>query len=56
MAARITEEAKGGQVLGSVDVREAVAPLAGVRFSRARRARLKGIEPMSLCRIERDVP
>jgi adenylate cyclase len=56
VAARITEDAKGGQVLASVDVREAVAPMAGVRFGRARRARLKGIDPMSVCRIERDAP
>lgn len=56
VAARITEEADGGMVLASVDVREAVAPLAGVRFGRARRTRLKGVEPMSLCRIERAAP
>ncbi|CAN5170697.1 hypothetical protein BH20ACT3_BH20ACT3_05790 [soil metagenome] len=54
VAARITEEAKGGMVLASVDVRGAVAPLPGVRFGRARKARLKGVEPMSLCRVERD--
>ncbi len=52
VAARITEEASGGVVLASVDVREAVDPLRGVQFSRARRHRLKGVEPMSLCRIE----
>lgn len=53
VAARITEAAKGGMVLASVDVREAVEPLDAVRFGRARRIRLKGVEPMSLCRIER---
>lgn len=52
VAARITEEAKGGAVLASVDVRDAVAPLPGVVFSRARRVKLKGIETMSLVRIE----
>ncbi|MCU1358302.1 MAG: Adenylate cyclase [Acidimicrobiales bacterium] len=52
VAARITEAAKGGVVLASVDVREAVAPMAGVRFGRARRVRLKGIDPMSLVHIE----
>lgn len=52
VAARITEEAGGGAVLASVDVREAVAPMAGVRFGRARRVRLKGVEPMSLVRVE----
>jgi adenylate cyclase len=56
VAARITEEARGGMVLASVDVREAVVPLPGIVFSRARRARLKGVEPMSLCRIERAAP
>lgn len=56
VAARITEEAKGGMVLASVDVREAVVPLHSVRFGRARRARLKGVEPMSVCRIERAGP
>lgn len=52
VAARITEAAVGGTVLASVDVREAVGPLAGVRFGRARKTRLKGVEPMSLVRIE----
>ncbi len=56
IAARITEEASGGMVLCSVDVRDAVRPLAGVRFGRARRTRLKGVEPISLCRVERDLP
>lgn len=56
VAARITEEAKGGMVLGSVDVRQQVGPLPAVRFGRARRVRLKGVEPMSLCRIERAAP
>jgi adenylate cyclase len=54
VAARITEQAKGGVVLASVDVRDAVVPLPGVRFTRARRTRLKGVEPISLCRIELD--
>jgi adenylate cyclase len=56
VAARITEEAKGHMVLASVEVRDEVAPMAGVRFGRARRTKLKGVEPMSLCRIERDAP
>ena len=54
VAARITEEAAGGVVLASVDVRDAVAPMAGVRFGRARRVRLKGVEPMALVPIESD--
>ena len=52
VAARITEEASGGQVLASVDVREAVGAMDTVRFGRARRTRLKGVEPMSLVRVE----
>lgn len=56
VAARITEEAQGGVVLASADVRDQVDHLPGVRFGRARRTRLKGVDPMSLCRIERDTP
>lgn len=56
VAARITEEAKGGMVLASVDVREAAGVMATARFGRARRARLKGVEPMSVCRVERTEP
>lgn len=51
VAARITEVAKGSEVVASVDVRQAVAPMAGVEFSRARRTKLKGVEPMSLVRV-----
>jgi adenylate cyclase len=54
VAARITEQAKGGAVLASVDVREAVAPMPGVAFGRARRARLKGVEPMSVVPVRSD--
>lgn len=53
VAARITEVAKGGQVLASVDVRSAVAPLPGVSFGRARRTRLKGVDPVSVCPVVR---
>lgn len=53
VAARITEEATGGTVQSSVAVRDAVGAMAGVRFGRARRARFKGVDPMSVCRIER---
>lgn len=56
VAARITEEAKGGMVLASVEVRKATGPVHGVTFGRARRARLKGVEPMSVCRVERAGP
>ncbi|MFN8019468.1 MAG: adenylate/guanylate cyclase domain-containing protein [Acidimicrobiales bacterium] len=53
VAARVTEQAKGGQVVASVDVREAVGPMPGVAFGRARRVRLKGVEPMSIVRAQR---
>ena len=56
VAARITEAAEGAMVLASVDVRAAAGPIAGVRFGRARRARLKGVEPMLVCRVERAAP
>jgi adenylate cyclase len=52
VAARITESAKGGKALASVAVRDAVGDLPAVRFGRARRARLKGVEPMSVCPVE----
>lgn len=56
VAARITEEAGPGMVLASVVVREAIASgsgtLRGVSFGRARRRRLKGVEPLSVCRVE----
>jgi adenylate cyclase len=53
VAARITEAAKGGQALATVDVRDAVGTLPGVHFARARRMRLKGVpDPMLVCRVE----
>ncbi len=53
VAARVTEASKGGQALATVDLRDAVSELPGVRFTRARRTRLKGIpDPMLVCRVE----
>ena len=56
VAARITEDAGPGVVLASSGVREAVesgsGSLQGVSFGRARRRRLKGVEPLSVCRVE----
>ena len=49
IAARLTEQAAGGTALASVAVREAVGDLRGVHFGRAKRYRLKGIEPVSAC-------
>jgi len=53
VAARVTEIAKGGEVLVTTDVRDAVGDELGrVRFSRARRRRLKGLDaPVAICRV-----
>lgn len=54
VAARITEAADAGMVLASVAVREAVQAgggVAGVRFGRARRRRLKGVDPLPVCPV-----
>lgn len=51
LAARLTEEAKGGTALATVDVRALVGDLRGVTFARARRYRLKGLDPVSACQI-----
>jgi adenylate cyclase len=52
VAARVTECAKGGQVLTTTDVREAAGDLPRVSFGRARRARLKGVtEAVSVCPV-----
>lgn len=56
VAARLTEQAKGGEVLASVDVRTEVSEVRGVEFSRARRYRLKGLEPISACRVRATSP
>jgi hypothetical protein len=37
--------------LVSVDVRDAVGPLPGVAFTRPRRLRLKGVDPISVCSV-----
>jgi adenylate cyclase len=52
VAARVTECAKGGQVLVTTDVRDAVGGMRDVSFGRARRARLKGVtEAVSVCPV-----
>lgn len=51
VAARLTELAKGGEAIASVDVRAEVADLRGVEFTRARRYRLKGLDPISACKV-----
>lgn len=54
LAARLTEQAGGGEALATVSVRDEVVPLRGITFSRARRYRLKGLDPVSACRITLD--
>lgn len=53
VAARITELARGGQVLASADVRDAIgADLTKVAFGRASRRQLKGLdEPVLICQV-----
>jgi adenylate cyclase len=52
VAARVAESAKGGQILVTTDVRDAVGQLRGVRFSRARRRSFKGVlEPVLVCNV-----
>ena len=56
VAARVAGAAKGGQVLATVDVRNAVGDLRGIEFSRARRRHLKGVgEAVSVCVLRRSV-
>lgn len=43
IAARVTEAARGGEVLVTCDVRDAAGEVPGLRFGRSRKARLKGI-------------
>ncbi len=53
VAARVTEEAKGGQVVVTDQVRELVADNPKIAFGRPKRTRLKGIpEPVVLSRLE----
>jgi adenylate cyclase len=55
VAARVTELARGGQVLLTTDVRDAVGDdLDAVAFSRTRKRSLKGLDaPVGVCRAER---
>ena len=54
VAARVTESAKGGEVLVTTDVRQAVGDaLPQVRFGRARRKSFKGLgDTVGVCRVE----
>lgn len=54
VAARVTDAAKGGEILATTDVRAAVGDLPGVRFGRARRRSFKGVtESVSVCPVRR---
>ena len=53
VAARVTEQAKGGQVLVTDEVRTAVADNTRLSFGRRKRCRLKGVpEPVVLSRLQ----
>lgn len=53
VAARVTEEAKGGQVVVTDDVRDATGELPAIRYSRRRRTKLKGVpEVVTISRLE----
>jgi adenylate cyclase len=55
VAARVTESARGGEVLVTRDVREAVRGLRGVTFGRARRRNFKGVgEVVHVCPVAPD--
>jgi adenylate cyclase len=55
VAARVTESAKGGQVLVTAEVRDAAAGLRGVRFGRARSRSFKGVnERVLVSAVQRD--
>lgn len=55
LAARVADSAKGGEILATVDVREAVGTVpAGVEFGRARRRTFKGLDGSVLvCPVRR---
>lgn len=54
VAARVTDSADGGEILATTAVREAIGPVAGVTFGRARRRRFKGVaESVSVCPVRR---
>ncbi len=54
VAARVTAAAKGGQVLATVAVRDAVGELRGVAFGRSRRRSFKGVDHhVQVCAVQR---
>lgn len=54
VAARVTDSAKGGEILATTEVRSAVGELPGVVLGRARRRSFKGLgETVSVCPVKR---
>ena len=54
IAARVTDVAKGGEILATSQVRDAVGPLPQIEFSRARRKSFKGVSTSLLvCKVRR---
>ncbi len=54
VAARVTDSAKGGEILATTQVRGAIGSLPGVAFGRARRRSFKGVaESISVCPVSR---
>ncbi len=54
VAARVTDSAKGGEILATTEVRSAIGELPGVTFGRARRRSFKGVaESISVCPVKR---
>ena len=53
-AARVTEAARGGEVLATAGIRDEVGELPGVSFGRLRHRKLKGIdERVRVCPVRR---
>ncbi len=53
VAARVAESAKGGEVLVTGEVRDALGELPNVEFSRVRKRTFKGVgEPVAVCRVQ----
>jgi adenylate cyclase len=54
VAARVAASVRGGNVVATTDVRDAVGSLRGVTFGRARRKSYKGLaEPIAVCSVAR---
>lgn len=54
VAARVTDSAKGGEILATTDVRVVVGDMPGVVFGRARRRTFKGVgESVMVCPVKR---